>query len=266
MPQNEILSYDKYAERERTGITLPYVVEAAHGKQQLLFYGSDHTNDPNSPQFSDLEERWKTFISEAHNPDALVEGHFDELSKDETTDMITSIINGGEAQFMVYLARRDGVPVHSPEPDRNFEATKLADEFGKDKVILYYFVRQLGLWNRYNEHADIKARALDMLNHMAQTYKWEGIDFSIEGMRALHQSVFDKPLNMHGRQWLYDITTPTLKDHVTNVIARRSGELRDEYLLDQVEHYWREGHSPFTVFGAAHAIRLEPALRNLGNK
>jgi hypothetical protein len=64
----------------------------------------------------------------------------------------------------------------------------------------------------------------------------------------------------------YDITTPTPQDHATNVIARRSGELRDEYLLDQVEHYWREGHSPFAVFGAAHAIRLEPALRNLGNK
>jgi hypothetical protein len=265
MQQNEILSYDQYTEIERNGITLPYIVETAHGGQRLLFYGSDHTNNPNSPQFSDLEQRWKIFISEAHNPVALVEGHLDEVSEEETADRITSIVNGGESQFMVYLARRDGVPVHSPEPDRNWEATKLADEFGKDKVILYYFVRQLGLWNRYDEQGDIEAKAVDMLMHMARTYKWENVDFSIEGMQLLHQAVFDKPIDIHDRQWLYDITTPTPRGHITNVIARRSGELRDEYLLDQIENYWREGQSLYVVFGSAHAVRLEPALSKLGN-
>ena len=266
MPHDDILTYDQYAEKENGGFPLPYVVEAVHGKQHLTFYGSEHTNDPTHPQFTDLEERWKTFIADSQNPIAFVEGHYDELLQEETVDKSHSIIAGGEAQFMVYLARTSNVPVLSPEPDRLWEATELADEFGKDKVILYYFVRQLGFWNRFTKKPDIEKRATDMLGHMKETYQWEEVDFSIDGMRTLHEVVFGKSLDMHDRKWLYEITTPTPNDFVTNVIARRSGELRDEYLLAQVDEYWHKGYSPFAVFGAAHAIRLEPALRKLDNK
>lgn len=266
MADNEILSYDHYAEIEREGFPMPYVVEAQRGNQHILFYGSTHTNNPDDPQFSDLETRWEQFISLVEKPIVFVEGHFDQVSENETRDRTQSILAGAESQFMVYLARHSGVPVISPEPDRIWEASKLAKEFGRDSVVFFYFVRQLGYWNRFTEQPDIEVEAANMMKLMQETYQWKDIDFSVESMKVMHEATFGKPLDMHDKKWLYDITTPTPQDYATNVLARRSGELRDGYILEQIQDYWRQGYSPFAVFGAAHAIRLEPALRALSQE
>jgi hypothetical protein len=261
-----ILSYDEYAEIEKQGFDMPYVVEVGQGSRRLLFYGSEHTNDPEHAQFQDLEERWKRFTSETSQPIALVEGRFDGVPENETIDMATSIKSGGEAQFVVHLARRDDVEVVSPEPDRVWEANELAKEFGRDNVTFYYFIRQVGWWNRFTEKPDIKAEAAKMLELMKSAYKWDDVDFSVERMEAIHQELFGKSLSWDDTQWVYDITTPTPIDYVTNEISRRSGELRDEYILHQVEQYWQSGKSSFAVFGSAHAIRLEPALRKIAEQ
>ncbi len=257
---DNILSYDQYAEIEKHGFDLPYIVEVGHDKHRLLFYGSEHTNNPEHAQFQDIEKRWKQFTSETSQPIALVEGRFDEVAENETGDRTISIKNGGEAQFIVHLARRDGFEVVSPEPDRVWEANELAKEFGRDKVIFYYFVRQVSWWNRFTEKPDINIEAAKMLNLMKSAYSWDDVNFSIEGMQAIHQELFNKPLSWDDAQWIYSITSPTPADQVTNRIARRTGELRDEYILRQIKQYWQSGKSPFAVFGSAHAIRLEPAL------
>lgn len=257
---SDILSYDQYAEIEKHGFDIPYVVESGHSNHRLLFYGSEHTNNPEHAQFQDLEERWERFTTKTNQPIALVEGRFDEVPERETDNRITSIKNGGEAQFVVHLARRDGVEVVSPEPDRVWEAIELAKEFGRDSVVFYYFIRQVGWWNGFTEKPDIKMEATKMLKLMKGAYNWDDVDFSIERMEATHQELFGKPLLWDDTQWVYDITTPTLTDHVTNILSRRSGEIRDKYILQEIVQYWQAGKSPFLVFGSAHAIRLEPAL------
>lgn len=260
---DDILSYDQYAEIEKRGFTTPYIVEIQQAGQSLIFYGSEHTNNPEHPQFQDIEERWKTFIGNVTKPIALVEGRFDEVPDADTKDKPTSIVDGGEAQFVVHLARKDGVEVASPEPDRVWEANELAKEFGRDNVVFYYFIRQVGWWNRFTEKPDVQSEAKKMLGLMEKSYGWDDVDFSTERMAAIHEELFAKPLDWDYTQWIYDITTPTPQDYVTNELARRSGELRDEYILEQIMNYWRAGKSPFLVFGSAHAIRLEPALNKL---
>jgi len=259
----DILSYDQYAEIEKRGFTTPYLVEITRPSQSLLFYGSEHTNNPTHPQFQDIEERWNRFVTSTSEPIALVEGRFDEVSESETNDRTTSITNGGEAQFLVHLARKDGVEVDSPEPDRVWEANELAKEFGRDNVVFYYFIRQMGWWNRFTEKPDIQTEANKMLQLMEKSYQWDDVDFSTERMAAIHAELFDKPLAWDDTKWVYDITTPTPQDYITNELARRSGELRDDYILKQITDYWQAGKSPFLVFGSAHAIRLEPALRKV---
>ncbi|MBP7767101.1 hypothetical protein KA068_01095 [Candidatus Saccharibacteria bacterium] len=263
MSSGDILSYDQYAEIEQRGFELPFIIEVQQPSKHLLFYGSEHTNDPKHPQFQDIEERWNDFVENTASPIALVEGRFDEVSEAETKDKAKSIVEGGEAQFVVYLARKDGVEVVSPEPDRLWEANELAKEFGRDNVTFYYFIRQLGWWNRFTEKPDVQSEAKKMLGLMGKSYKWDDVDFSIERMAAIHDELFGKPLSWDDTQWIYDITTPTPQDYVTNELARRSGELRDEYILERITKYWNAGKSPFLVFGSAHAIRLEPALRKL---
>ena len=261
--KGDILSYDQYTEIEKRGFTVPYLVEITRPNQSLLFYGSEHTNDPKHPQFQDIEERWNRFVTTSSEPIALVEGRFDEVSDDATKDNIKSIVDGGEAQFVVHLARKDGIEVVSPEPDRVWEANELAKEFGRDNVVFYYFIRQIGWWNGLTDMPDVKLEANKMLGIMEKSYNWNDVDFSIERMAAIHNELFDKLFSWDDRQWVYDITTPASQDYVTNELARRSGELRDKHIFEQIIGYWNAGKSLFLVFGSSHAVRLEPALRKL---
>jgi hypothetical protein len=258
-----ILTQDEYAKIEAKGFPVPYIVEVHRSKQSLLFYGAKHTNDITDPQFKDIEKRWDSFKANGTNPIVLVEGHFDEVSEANTKDREQSITEGGEAQFVVHLARRDDIKVASPEPDRVWEANQLADEFGRDNVVLFYFMRQISWWDRMTMKPDIKVEAEKMLNQMNGAFKWDDVDFSIDYMKVLHTEKLKRPFVWDDVQWTYDITTPALKDHVTNLLSRRSGEIRDEYILKQIQGYWKQYKSPFVIFGSSHAIRLEPALLKL---
>ncbi len=257
----DILSYDQYAQAEARGFAIPYIVEIEHAGQKLLFYGAEHTNDPAHPQFEDLESKWNNFVAETNMPVMLVEGRYNELPNDETSDKIGSIVRGGETQFAVHLARRDNVDVHSPEPDRLDEANQLAAEYGKDNVVFFYIMRQVAWWNRQAQKPDIKHEAAKMLEQMSNVYAWDGVDFSVEHISKMHQELFGKTLPWDNNSWSYQLTTPVSQQYVTNQLARTSGELRDQYLLRQIVDYWQDGKSPFIVFGSAHAVCLEPALQ-----
>lgn len=261
--QKSILSSDEYAEIEKNGFVTPYIVEIHRSNKTLLFYGSEHTNNPAHAQFKDIKKRWKKFTVNTEKPIALVEGHFDEVSEKETEDEIKSIVAGGEAQFVVHLARADGVEVSSPEPEKVWEANELSKEFGREAVVFFYFVRQIAWWNGFTEKLDIQSEAKSMLALMKGLYKWEDVDFTLDRMTAVHEELFGKPVEWDNAQWIYDITTPATQEYVTNKLARRSGELRDSYILEQILKYWDNGRNMFLVFGSSHAIRLEPALRKL---
>lgn len=260
MNTSHILSYEQYNEIEKRGFKMPYIVEISSANQSLLFYGSDHSNNPEHPQNKDIEDRWSAFISNNPKPIALVEGHFDEVPESVTIDKTSLIIKGGEGQFVVYLARRDKVEVVSPEPDRLSEANQLASEFGRDNVIFFYFVRQLALWNRFSANPNIHSDAQKMLKLMETTYRWDKTDFSVKHMEATHLKLFNNRLPWNNAKWLYDLTTPTPNELITNDLAIKSGDLRDEHILREIIKYWQAGKSPFIVFGSANAIRLKPAL------
>lgn len=263
MAMGEILSYDDYARIEHQGLPHPYILEARRGNQHMLFYGSQHITDPSHPQFADIEDRWSVFIREATTPIALVEGRHDEVPFADTADRAESM-SSGESRFTVYLARRDGIPVASPEPPRTLEAETLARQFGHENVVLFYFVRQLEGWLRQGKSQDyLLTEGSNTLQLMKQTLQWDDIDFSLSGMQALHAQVFQKPLDPADKRWLYDLITPATDHHVTNQLARASGDLRDAHILSELEKYWHNGRSLFIVYGSAHAIRMEPALRRL---
>lgn len=92
MSSGDILSYDQYSEIEQRGFELPFIVEVQQPSQHLLFYGSEHTNDPKHPQFQDIEERWNDFVGNTANPIALVEGRFDEVLADFRPTKITKYL------------------------------------------------------------------------------------------------------------------------------------------------------------------------------
>jgi hypothetical protein len=246
----------------------PYIIKKRQGTQRLLFYGCEHTNDPNHSQFQDIEYRLNSFLIEAKNPVILVEGHFDKVPISETVERNKSIIQGGEAQFVVYLAREKKIIVVSPEPGRVWEANQLAKEFARDVIVFYYFIRQIDWWNGFKEKVNIENEASKMLENMQETYEWKTVNFCLKGMQEIHQDIFNKPLDFDDVEWINSLATPMKKqqDYITNIIARRDGEIRDAYVLEKIKDYWQEGRSIFVVFGSSHAVRLELELEKLSNR
>lgn len=263
MSDSAILSYEEAFEKEKQlGDKLP-VIEVEKNNQALLFFGAHHVNNPDHPQFKNIESHWRDFVQLHTNCIALVEGHFDEASEEDTKERLYSIIEGGEAQFLVYLARTYNISVASPEPDQNWEANQLATEFDRSVVVLYYFIRYVNLWNGYDSRPNMRQESRRALVALQRQLKWKDVDFSFEHIETLHKKLYNKPLDLDDGKWADLVSNPYDQSYETNEIARRSGELRDQYILGQIQQYWRAGKSIFIVFGSSHAVRLEPALRSL---
>ena len=56
--EHSILSYKQYAAIKHQN---PYVLGFKSAPGILLFYGAEHTVDPNNPQVADIENRWAAF-------------------------------------------------------------------------------------------------------------------------------------------------------------------------------------------------------------
>jgi hypothetical protein len=90
-----IMNFDEYA-KVRHGY--PYIVELQIGKGALLYFGAQHTNDPQHSQIAQIEKLWKEFrptlaLNEGGDPPVL-----------KTAQEAVSRI--GEAGLVRYLAAR----------------------------------------------------------------------------------------------------------------------------------------------------------------
>ena len=56
--EQSILSYNQYSAIEHRN---PYVLEFKTDSGALLFFGAEHTVDPQNPQIADIEKRWAVF-------------------------------------------------------------------------------------------------------------------------------------------------------------------------------------------------------------
>jgi len=103
--EKSILSYKQYRAIEHQN---PYIVQFKSDSGMLLFYGAEHTVDPQNGQVADIQERWAAFqptvaYNEGGNPPAY-------------EDSRQAVQAYGEAGLVRFLAARDEVPVATFEP------------------------------------------------------------------------------------------------------------------------------------------------------
>ena len=180
-----------------------------------------------------------------------------------------AILRDSESGFITYLASVDKVDVLCPEPDRNTERRELLKEFSEKEIQYYYFARIVPSWHEVIKTSDISF--VDHLNNYKQELQkgvdddWQDFDFTLENMKSIHREIFHSEFNERDIDFIKKIINPTTKETAINKVAKASSTFRDVCIISKIEEYWNNGKSIFAVFGFAHAVIEEPALRKLLN-
>jgi hypothetical protein len=76
--------------------------------------------------------------------------------------------------------------------------------------------------------------------------------------------MFNTPFDPTDKVFLSSILDPRLETSIINRIsAFDDSGLRDNYILDEIEKYWKKGLSIFIIYGHSHAVMQEPVLRSM---
>lgn len=268
-----ILSNEAYREHPfatNTEGKRTYVYELSDGARTLTYFGAQHTHDPENPEFDEIKE---TF--DKANPDIVyLEGFGEYINnhKQEVRERGQEVTpeeakERGEMFYTLKLAIDAGIDFESPELTRADEIRQLeASGFSRDDIFNFYFARSVDGYQRQAKELSREAcleyisRSLDNVR-TASNWPKEEFDAleqkAIDGLQVQDLDTYKAsvdPIPWEGKPQV-----------ITNDISRRLSQLRDEYGVERIAEGLKHYDRIFVVYGSAHAVRLEPALRMLFN-
>lgn len=255
-----LLSDEEYQKRFDEGHPSPYTFEVHDGNKAIFYFGVRHSRDPHDPQWKILEEYWERFVTQsAGERVALFEGRggysLDALSKEEV------ITKFGEAGLLAMWCTAHDIPYQSADLPQEEEFLKLKELFDKDLVTYFIFARSAGAWLRggaMGSYDEVIGKAV-----RSTAERIPGASDSLAFYAAMHKKIFERELSQNERETLIRAAAPIYYDSVLNDISRASGHLRNAHIALEIEKQWLTGKSVFVLFGSAHAVIQERAVKTL---
>ena len=256
--KTSLMTYQEYAKIEHA---TPYVFTIKRPGHGLWYFGADHAYDPANPQFTALRNLWNQFINEigkaSNQTVLLVEGGIPRNATSEET----AILEDGEAGFAAFLAVAHSVAIESPEPPLSHEYQKLLSQFSKDEIHYYYFARVVTQWNSMSSRPDFSSYVTKYLEQDAREGHWSSTEYSLSTMYKIHKELFNKEFDLEDKDFFQHIVNPLEPVAVTNRIAQASGNIRDAFIVGEIQKHWNQGKNIFIVYGDSHAVRQEQFLK-----
>lgn len=246
----------------KTEHSVPYTYIIEKNNQYLFYFGSRHTYDQNHPQFEEIRNFWKVFLDRTKNINTVVLVEGGRRPVLETEEEAIKI--GGEMHFVTFLASKSDIFTISPEPNdcERFQVLLKAG-FSKEEIIYHEFARVCYQWNQIQEKVDFEKYINEYLAADAEQSGWRDFSFTIDNMKQIQKKLFGTEFDINDKQFFYDIINPTTEKSVINRISRwDDDEFRDLHILEQIEKIWKEGKNVFVIYGASHAVRHEPVIRD----
>jgi len=242
-----------------------YLIEG-NGKS-LEYFGTSHSNNPENPLFFEIEKRFK-----ALNPDIVyVEGmeginaHKDEV-RESLNEMEKEVAKRqGENFFALKLAVDANVDFESPEPPHADEITHLVEKgFLKQDIFDFYMYRAAYQYQRDHEERDAESGKRYLAPFIERFRNDSGWD--VQELEAFAIE-FHAHLEVEGDNSYASLVDPIPWDEKTeaptNEVSRASSSFRNEYILERIAEGLKSHQCAFIVYGSAHAVQHEPALRIL---
>ena len=250
--------WKEYAKERNFSDTFIYYI--SNSVQRLVFLGVRHSFDPTEHLFEVIRGEWGDFLKKTKSDRRLVfiEG---KLRKNEASEEL-SIRHHGEGGLVTYLANRAGCEIVCPEPSESKIARSLTADFPKEDILynriassMLHFFRP-GMPSR-------EEYVTNVLSYLQKTWAWPNFVFSYANIKGIHKKRFGSEFETADRDFFMRQTAPIFENGTYNEISRRESDIRDTVIVGHIKKYWDKGQSCFLVFGSAHAVRQEPALRSL---
>ncbi|PIR40076.1 MAG: hypothetical protein COV33_01895 [Candidatus Zambryskibacteria bacterium CG10_big_fil_rev_8_21_14_0_10_34_34] len=240
----------------------PYVYKIQNKKQFLYYFGERHSFDPKNKQWIQVKEFWFDFIKNTENSKRIAFVEAGNPSLKETEEK--SILEAGGTGLIVFLSSQSKTEVYCPEPNRTYEMMELEKQFSKEEIEYYYFARIVYQWSKIPDpKPKFEEYIIRFLERDKKMSDWNDFDFSFENLKIVHKKLFDTEFDLEDLNFFKDLVTPVELKTVINRVARASGEIRNEYIIKEIQKYWNNGYSIFIEYGASHAVIQESLLKEI---
>jgi hypothetical protein len=247
--QPRLMTWSAYA---RLSPAWPYVLELQTASGALLYFGAAHTYEPRDPQAEALERAWVRFRPDlAFTEGAPLAYH----SRDE------AVARAGEPGLVRFLAARDNVPTTSLEPARAEELAALTPHFGREKLKLFYILRDTSEFAERSSPALVPQEVERLLRIYAETPGLSGYPRDLAEFEAAYARSLPGPTKYENipRSWF----DPVQNASFLNEVSRASGEYRDLNAVNRIARHVKSGRRVFAVMGGSHVVMQERVLRAL---
>lgn len=260
MDTNLLLTDEEYQQHFfQKDFPTPYIYKLQSDGQLLVYFGVRHSRNPDDEQWNKLKSCWADFLQHSNSRRIiLLEGDGPTDVKGDWADVIKK---RGEVGALLILSHDSGSEIAHADPPINQEAQELAKKFEPDLVAYYIFARSAGAWLRggtMGTFDEVLAKAASVTSR-----RIPGAPDSVPAYSAIHERVFNHPLDESQEEVIIRASAPVYHDSVVNDIARASSRFRNEHIVSEIELYWKDGYSIFLLFGSAHAVIQESALRDM---
>lgn len=253
------MSYDEYS---KINHEIPYFYIHRSKNQSIYYFGSNHSHDPNHPQFNLLKEKWNEFIDKSKKSERTIIVEAKENSNKETT-FEKSIIKHGEVGAGCYLANESKLLLTFGEPKDDDIVNHLLKNFSKEEILLFFESIAISFWQKHRADRDIEEFLSKHTNKYRKLLNWPELIISVEFINKIYKEIFNKEMNINDEETFSEINTPVIIKSRINELSRSQSKFRNEYILDQIEKYWGKGYNIFVIYGAGHAVMQERAIKSL---
>ncbi len=261
MDYSLLLSDEEYQDIFEKGHDSPYTFEVFGDGKAIFYFGAEHSRDPENPQWSKLESYWNKFVSETNGKRIVfLEGpggfKVDGLARNEIIEKF------GESGLLMSFAGLENISFIWPDLSMQEEAKQLENDFDSDLVKYYIFARSAGAWLKIGNMGTFDEVIGKAIASTAKRILGTSSEFSFYD--GIHERVFGNRISITEKENLIRAAVPIYRDSIINDISRASSRLRNEHIASEAEKYWNDGYSVFMLFGSAHAVIQEKALKSMG--
>lgn len=243
----------------------PYTLEFENGKKKIVFCGVNHLTDDgdiNNPMFKKIEENFFLF-----NPEiAINEGG--DISNKKYESRKDALLKDGEIGLTKILCDSLRIKTVDGDPAVDLEFRELLKIFSTGEFLAYIVTERL-MWGLKGQRILDTIEIEKRYDGFIQNYiiKKGGVNLtkteqSFGFYKSNYEQLLKRPFNIAE----LEPTNPFEPNGKFQKIGRTSKEIRDQYLIQTIDHLLDSYDKVFIVFGGWHLLTCKPGLEEIINR
>ncbi len=239
---------------------VPYIIDLHKNKKHLIVIGTLHSRDTTNNMFVEIGKIFADFQPEV----AINEGG--QITK-TFSDKNSAIIKNGEFGLLKFLCDNQNIKMLNGDMPDKKEFYELVKYYSKDEALFFFaserFVLPYTYWAEKENLDNLYTSDLIEGYLVSEGIKLTSKEKQFSYYKDLYKNYFKKEFNIDSIN--SDDFSPIKNNHHFCEVARKSKELRDKYLIQQIEEQLKYYDKVLVVFGGWHILAIEPALTQIIN-